>query len=63
MVKPPNSYSDIEKIAEEYLKKSKAINIFPTPVDKIVNYADLRIDNSDILINPNEILENTANIP
>ena len=32
---------DIEKHALEILKASKSLDTFPTPVDKIVSYAEL----------------------
>jgi hypothetical protein len=32
---------DIEKISYEILRGSKSLDIFPTPVDKIVEYAEL----------------------
>lgn len=34
---------DIDKISKEILKQSKAYDTFPTPVDKIVNYAELNV--------------------
>ncbi len=37
---------DVEKVAFDALYKSKAFGIFPTPVDKILTYAELRIDSS-----------------
>lgn len=36
---------DIEKISSEILKGSKSFDIFPTPVDNIVSYADLIVNN------------------
>lgn len=38
-----HSRKDIEKISLEILKSSKAIDIFPTPIDQIVNYSNLII--------------------
>lgn len=38
--------SDIEKIAFDALYKSNSLGIFPTQVDKILKYAELRIDSS-----------------
>lgn len=35
------SRQDIEKISFEILKQSKALDVFPTPVSKIVEYSDL----------------------
>jgi Zn-dependent peptidase ImmA (M78 family) len=35
---------DIEKISSEILKGSKSLDVFPTPVNKIVSYAELIID-------------------
>jgi len=40
------SKKDIEKISYEILKGSKCFDIFPTPVDKIVDYAELTINNN-----------------
>lgn len=36
-----HSKKDIEKISLDILKQSKALDIFPTPVDKIVHFSDL----------------------
>ncbi|WP_164126202.1 ImmA/IrrE family metallo-endopeptidase [Sphingobacterium luzhongxinii] len=36
---------DIEKISINLLKESKSIDIFPTPVDKILAYSNFAIDN------------------
>lgn len=36
---------DIEKITYEVLKQSKSFDIFPTPVDSILNYTNFTIDN------------------
>lgn len=38
---------DIEKISLDLLKHSKAFDVFPTPVDQILHYANLRV-NRDI---------------
>jgi Zn-dependent peptidase ImmA (M78 family) len=38
------SKSDIEKISMDLLKQSKALDVFPTPVDRIVNYSNLHFD-------------------
>ena len=38
--------SDIESIAFDALYKSNSLGVFPTPVDKILKYAELRIDSS-----------------
>lgn len=37
----PNIQSEIEKISLDILKSSRSLDIFPTPIDKIVSYADL----------------------
>jgi len=42
---------DIEKTSFELLKSSKALDIFPTPVDQILNYSDFAIDNKIDLLN------------
>lgn len=39
------SKADIEKISLDLLKQSKAIDIFPTPVDKIISYSELILEN------------------
>lgn len=36
---------DIEKVSFELLKDSKALDIFPTPVDKIIQHSELIINN------------------
>jgi Zn-dependent peptidase ImmA (M78 family) len=36
------SKSDIEKISYELLKQSKSLGVFPTPVNKLIEYSDLR---------------------
>lgn len=36
-----SSKKDIEQISMDILKQSKALDVFPTPVDKIVHYSDL----------------------
>ncbi len=38
-----HSKKDIENISREILKSSKSLDIFPTPVDKIVKYSELII--------------------
>lgn len=38
------SKPDIERISMDLLKQSKALDVFPTPVDKIVNYANLHFE-------------------
>lgn len=35
---------DIEKVSFELLKDSKSLDVFPTPVDKIIEYSELIID-------------------
>ncbi|MCW3162648.1 ImmA/IrrE family metallo-endopeptidase [Chryseobacterium oryctis] len=42
---------DIEKISYELLKSSKSLDIFPTPVDSILNYSDFVADNKIDLLN------------
>ncbi|KVV15035.1 ImmA/IrrE family metallo-endopeptidase [Flavobacterium sp. TAB 87] len=37
---------DIEKISYEILKQSKALDVFPTPIEKILNHSELVIDTS-----------------
>jgi len=45
--------SDIEKIAFDALYNSKSWGVFPTPVDKVLDYANLKIDSSiDLSIVP-----------
>lgn len=39
------SKKDIEKISYEILKGSKSLDVFPTPIDKIVSYAELMVEN------------------
>lgn len=40
----PESSIDIEKIALNILKDSRTYGIFPTPVDRIINYCELKIN-------------------
>ncbi len=39
-----NTKKDIDKISFEILKASKAFDIYPTPIDIIIEYAELNID-------------------
>lgn len=39
------SKKDIEKISFELLKSSKSLDVFPTPVDKIIAYSNLLVKN------------------
>ena len=39
-----HSKKDIENISFEILKSSKSLDVFPTPIDKIINYSDLIIE-------------------
>ena len=41
---PVDSSDDIDKIVYNLLRESKCYGIFPTPVDKIIKYADLVVD-------------------
>lgn len=45
------SKSDIERVSLDLLKQSKAIDIFPTSVDKIMNYSNLNFENGVDLSN------------
>lgn len=49
------SKKDIEKISYEILKDSKSLDIFPTPIDKIVSYTELTVNSGIDLskIHPN----------
>jgi hypothetical protein len=38
-----DSAKDIDNIAFDILKGSKAFGVFPTPVDKIIRYAELKV--------------------
>ena len=40
------SIKDIEKISLEILKDSKSLDIFPTPIDKIVSYVNLTVSSN-----------------
>ncbi|MEE1899564.1 ImmA/IrrE family metallo-endopeptidase [Flavobacterium rakeshii] len=42
---------EIDKISYELLKGSKSFDVFPTPVDQIMNYSNFVIDNNIDLIN------------
>lgn len=39
-----HSKKDIENISFDMLKSSKALDVFPTPIDKIINYSDLILE-------------------
>jgi len=39
----PSTKKDIEKISYDLLKQSKALDIYPTPIDKLVNFSDLEV--------------------
>lgn len=39
------SANDIEKVSFDILRQSKALDVFPTPVNKIVSYAELIVRN------------------
>lgn len=45
---------DIERISMDVLKQSKALDVFPTPVDRIVNCANLVVSGSVDLVHINE---------
>lgn len=40
----PSTQKDIERISYDLLKQSKALDIFPTPVDKLLNFSELEVD-------------------
>jgi len=40
-----HSQKDIEKVSLEILRGSNSLNVFPTPIDKIVAYSELVIRN------------------
>jgi Zn-dependent peptidase ImmA (M78 family) len=42
----PSSHRDIEKISYDILKNSRAWDVLPTPVDKIVDFTELVVNNS-----------------
>ncbi len=45
----PEAWKDIDRISLEVLRSSKSLDIFPTPVDRIVEYCDLQLQkNVDI---------------
>jgi len=41
----PTSSKDIEDVAFDVLKQSKTLGVFPTPVNKIVQFSELKINN------------------
>ncbi|HEY3249601.1 MAG TPA: ImmA/IrrE family metallo-endopeptidase, partial [Ignavibacteria bacterium] len=49
MDQKPDSFCDIENIAINILKDSRSYGIFPTPVDKILNYTELKINTQNDL--------------
>src|ERR1700741_5616639 len=38
---------DIDNIVYDILKKSKSLDVFPTPIDQIVHFCELNLGNSD----------------
>ena len=52
MQNKPNAATDIEDIAFDILKSSKTFGRFPTPVDQIVQYANLKISKTNGLVKP-----------
>jgi len=40
---------DIENVSFDILKQSKSLGVFPTPVDKIVQYCELKVDRENCL--------------
>ncbi|SKD00498.1 protein of unknown function [Chitinophaga ginsengisegetis] len=46
--------NDIERLSNDLLKQSKALDVYPTPVEKIVQCADLVISGSVDLVHVNE---------
>lgn len=42
---------DIQKISREVLKQSKSFDVFPTPVEKILNYSELAVNQELDLVN------------
>ncbi len=55
MIKKLNSANDIDNVSYDILKQSGAYGKFPTPVNKIVQYAELKFDDSPYI---NEIPKN-----
>lgn len=45
---------DIDQISLDVLKQSKALDIFPTPVDKIIQFADLIVNKEIDLVHVND---------
>ncbi|NVM62114.1 hypothetical protein FHW88_000390 [Mucilaginibacter sp. SG538B] len=46
--------NDIDRIVLDALSKSNSLGVFPTPVDKIIKYADLRVNSHiDLSVIPN----------
>ena len=43
-----SSKKDIDKISYDILRGSKSFDVFPTPIDTIVSYAELTINSSDL---------------
>jgi Zn-dependent peptidase ImmA (M78 family) len=51
-----DSASDIEDVAFDILKGSKALGVFPTPIDQIVQYAELKVSKKDLTVIPKNYL-------
>lgn len=57
------SAKDIEDISFDILKGSKALGIFPTPIDQIVQYAELRVNEKrDLSIIPKNYLDKSTEL-
>jgi hypothetical protein len=52
---------DIENVSFDILKQSKSLGVFPTPVDNIVKYCELKVDKSNCLTKiPNNYLAKSS---
>lgn len=47
-----SSAKDIENVAFDILNRSKSLGIFPTPINKIVQYTELKVSKKDLSVIP-----------
>ena len=57
------SIKDIEKISLEILKDSKSLDVFPTPIDRIVSYVDLKVSSNIDISQIHEGYKSKRNYP
>lgn len=58
----PSTQKDIEKISYDLLKQSKALDVFPTPVDKLLIFSDLVVNRNVNLASVEESFLSKASV-